>query len=129
MPNKRFRLIIDIHLLLIKDNQILLIKRQNTGYEDGKYHFPAGHLEEGEPTTLALIRESREEIGIKIQPENCRLCHVMHNKSNNERISLFFEVKKWQGEIKNMEPEKCAEIKWFNIGSLPENMVSYLDML
>lgn len=125
MPKKRFSLIVDIHLFLIKNRHILLLLRQNTGYEDGKYHFPAGHKERGEPVTTALIRESEEELGVEVQPENAHLVQTMHHKSNNERIGLFFEVKKWQGEVKNMEPEKCSEIRWFNLDRLPKNTVPY----
>lgn len=122
---RRFSLIVDVHLFLIKRGKILLLKRQNTGYMDGKFHVPAGHLEGKEKIIEALIRESKEEVGIAIKPENARLVHIMHHLSNNERMALFFEVKKWQGDIKNMEPEKCSEIRWFDLKKLPTNIVPY----
>jgi ADP-ribose pyrophosphatase YjhB (NUDIX family) len=109
----------------VKDNKILLLLRENTGYEDGKYHVPAGHMDENEPVTVALIRESKEEIGVDIKREDVKLVHIMHSIDSKERIGFFFEVKKWNGEIKNVELEKHRDVKWFDINELPENMVAY----
>ena len=60
-----------------------------------------------------------------INPKDVRFVHVMHNKSNNERIAFFFEVKGWSGEIKNMEPEKCGGLDWFPLNNLPEKIIPY----
>ena len=38
-------------------------------------------------------------------------------------IDLFFVAKKWEGEPSNKEPNKCDDLKWFDLNSLPENMV------
>lgn len=125
MAKERFKLVVDIHLILHEKNKILLLKRQNTGYEDGSYHLPAGHMDGGESATEALIRESKEEIGIDIVEADIQLVHIMHSLTNNERMGFFFEAKKWSGEIKNMEPEKCSELRWFDVNNLPQPMVPY----
>lgn len=122
---KRFTLIVDVHLFLIKGNKILLLLRENTGYEDGKYHVPAGHMDGQEPITKALIRESREEVGININTSNVKIAHIMHSVDSNERMAFFFEVKRWRGKIRNMEPEKHGEVRWFELNKLPRNMVPY----
>jgi len=44
----RLRPLVAVHLFLLQDNKILLSKRYNTGYEDGNWNVPAGHVEEGE---------------------------------------------------------------------------------
>lgn len=122
---KRFTLIADVHLFLVRGNKILLLLRENTGYEDGKYHVPAGHMDGGEPITKALIRESKEEVGININSIDIRLAHVMHSIDSNERMAFFFEVKKWKGKIRNMEPQKHGEVRWFELNKLPKNIVPY----
>lgn len=126
MSKQRFSLIVDVHLFLIKDNKILLLLRKNTGYMDDFYHVPAGHLDGEERIVDALIRESKEEAGLDIKAEDVKFVHVMHHKSNNERAAFFFEVEKWQGEIQNMELDKCAGLEWFPLSSLPDNIVPYV---
>jgi len=115
-----------VHLFLVKNGSILLLKRFNTGYEDGSYSVPAGHLDDGEKATTALLREAREEIGIVIQEDMLRMVHVMHRKSTEERIDFFFEAAQWQGEPANIETHKCDEIRWFPLNALPHNTIPYV---
>jgi len=118
------------YLVLIKENKILLQRRFNTGYEDGKYSFVAGHVESGENFTQALIREIKEEAGIVLKKEDIKVVHVMSRDSgtskNNERLDVFFVAKKWTGEIKNKEPDKCDDLSWFDLDDLPENIIPYI---
>lgn len=124
---ERHSLIPAVHLFLIRDGKILLLRRYNTGFEDGNYSIPAGHIEENEPATTALIRESKEEIGVNLSFENMKFCGIMHRKElDEERIDLFFSAEKWDGEIKIMEPEKCDDLSWFALDNLPENLVPYV---
>ena len=51
------------YLFLQKGDGILLMRRQNSGYYDGWYTVPAGHVEAGELPVDALLREAKEEIG------------------------------------------------------------------
>ena len=61
---RRHKLTGDVHLLLLNsDGEVLFGRRQNTGFEDGAWHVPSGHLEAGESVVQALIREAKEEIG------------------------------------------------------------------
>jgi 8-oxo-dGTP diphosphatase len=122
---QRYRSIVDVHLLLVQHGQILLGERQNTGYQDGKYHLPAGHLEDDESLVTALVREADEELGITIDPDEARLAHLMHHRSNDGRIATFFEVTRWRGEPDNKEPDKCAKLQWFDLDLLPGNIIPY----
>lgn len=129
MPKERFKLIPVSHLILIKDNKILLSRRFNTGYEDGNYSVVAGHLDGDETTREAMVREAKEEAGINIALEDLEMVHVMHRKSPpvaNERVEFFLKAEKWQGEPKIMEPDKCDDLKWFLIDDLPANIVPYI---
>lgn len=55
-----------VHLFLVKDDKILLLRRSNTGYEDEMYSIVAGHIDGDEDAKTAMIREAREEAGIEI---------------------------------------------------------------
>ncbi len=125
----RFKVIPAVHLFLFKDNQVLLLRRYNTGYEDGNYSVPAGHADGGERVTEAMIREIKEEIGLDISPANLEVAHVMHRANqgeNHERIDFFFMAKNWQGEPQICETDKCDELKWYDTDSLPSNMIPYV---
>ncbi len=122
MKQDRFKLIAGVFLLLEKDNKIFLIRRKNTGWEDGKYAIVGGHLNGNEKASIAAVREAQEEIGVKIKPNDLTLFNIMHIQSNSERINLAFVTKKWEGEPKNNEPEKCDQAKWFSLNKLPENL-------
>lgn len=123
---ERYKLISEVHLFLFKENQTLLLLRANTGYEDGKYSVVAGHLDPDETIKAAMVREAYEESGIIINPDNLKMIHVMHRKSEQDRISFFFTCDKYEGIPFNKEPEKCAELKWFDIDSLPDNTITYV---
>lgn len=115
-----------VHIFLMQEEQVLLLRRYHTGYEDGKYSVVAGHLEAGETVTQAAQREALEEVGIHIQPRDLRVVGVMQRKSNDERVDFFFECRQWQGEISNREPDKCDQLAWFSPGALPENVIPYV---
>lgn len=122
---ERFKLIASVYLILIKNNKILLLRRQNTGYEDGKYGLPAGHLEDNETLKEGLKREVKEEIGIDIAID-VNLVHIMHRRGQDIRIDFFFKVGKYEGDIENKEPEKCDDLSWFSLDALPNNIIPYI---
>ena len=126
MARDWFKVVAAVHLFLIRDGQVLLLRRYNTGYEDGWYSVIAGHLDGGEEVTAAMRREAREEAGIEIAPEDLRVVGVMHRKATEERIDFFLAATEWAGEITNREPTKCDELAWFDLDRLPENVIPYV---
>ncbi len=125
--NERSRAILEAHLVLERDGHLLLLRRSNTGYEDGKYSLVAGHFDGDESGRQAMIREAREEAGIEIAASDLTLFHVMHRNADAERVSFFYTTPTWGGEPQNMEPHKCDDLAWFRRDALPENMVSYVE--
>ena len=118
------------YLILIDNGKILLLRRYNTGFEDGKYSLIAGHVEPGESFTQCIIREAREEAGIELDSEDLRVVHLMHRKpgeaTDNERVDVFFIASKWTGEVTNREPEKCDDLSWFGYSQMPDNTIPYI---
>ena len=118
-----------VYLLLRKGDSILLMRRQGSGYYDGWYSVPAGHVEAGELPLLGLAREVVEELGISINPKEARLVHLMYRTKHDEtgdRIDLFFEVTKWSGNITNAESHKCDDVQWFPVKALPEKTMHHV---
>jgi ADP-ribose pyrophosphatase YjhB (NUDIX family) len=107
---------VTVHLLFFREDQVLLLRRFNTGYADGQYSVPAGHLEGGETVMAAAAREAN----------NMSFSTVMHRIEDEERVDFFINVDKWRGEPYNAEPDKCDDLCWVDVNELPQNTVPYV---
>ena len=117
---------VTVHLLFFRENQILLIRRFNTGFADGQYSVPAGHLDGRETVIDAARREAQEEVAVQIEPEDIQYSSVMHRMEGDERVDFFVHVIKWDGEPVNAEPNKCDDIRWVDVDDLPANTIPYI---
>ncbi len=122
------RHLIDVHVLLVADGDILLTQRRDTTLTfDGLWHLPSGKLDAGESALDAAAREAEEEVGVLIEPDDLRHVHTSHvNGSGPEpRLGLFFEARRWIGAPINREPDKCSAVRWFRLDALPDQLISY----
>jgi 8-oxo-dGTP diphosphatase len=117
---------VTVHLLFFRGSQVLLIRRFNTGYADGQYSVPAGHLDGMETVIAAGAREALEEVGVHIDPLDMEFSSVMHRLNGEERVDFFIKILKWTGEPFNAEPDKCDEIRWTDVNDLPVNTIPYI---
>jgi 8-oxo-dGTP pyrophosphatase MutT (NUDIX family) len=124
------RCTLDVLLLLTRDDQVLLALRQGTGFADGLWNLPSGKVEPGESAVAAVIREAREEIGIRLSEDQLSLAATVHcrNSDTDTRVGLFFAAaaaESAQGAPYNAEPHKCAGIAWYPLTALPAGTVPY----
>ncbi|MGE5375161.1 MAG: NUDIX domain-containing protein [Bacteroidota bacterium] len=117
---------VTVHLFFFHENQVLLIRRFNTGYADGQYSVPAGHLDGGETVIAAAAREALEEVGVHLKARDIEFSSVMHRLEDQERVDFFVNVHGWDREPFNAEPEKCDEIRWADVNRLPDNTIPYI---
>jgi 8-oxo-dGTP diphosphatase len=117
---------VTVHLFFIRDDQILLARRFNTGYADGQYSVPAGHLDGGETVIAAAAREALEEVGVQLEADCIHYSSVMHRLDGEERVDFFVTVSGWVGEPFNAEPDKCDDLRWVSVDDLPENTIPYI---
>ena len=115
-----------VFLILEKGGQIHLQRPYNTGYRDGEYDLTAGHMEGNESVQQTIIREAKEEIGIGLHEEDLKVLHVMHNTNDADYFNIFLAASTWVGEPKNMEPEKCDDVRWFAKDSLPSPLTPHV---
>lgn len=127
MARNYYTVVPSSYLIFRDGEKILLSRRKNTGYYDGYYGLPAGYIEEGEYALQAAIREAKEETGVDIAQEDLVLANTMYRLcTDHVRADYFFEVRKWNGEIRNPEPDKCEDLTWFSILQLPQNIIPYI---
>jgi 8-oxo-dGTP pyrophosphatase MutT (NUDIX family) len=129
---QRFKMKVGVFLFLIKDEKILLLRRAQTGIDDGCYVVPMGGVDGNESLTTACIREAYEEANIRIQTKDIQVRHVMHRFHpmpegfSFEQMDVFFYATTFEGEIYNNEPHKCDELAFYSLDTLPETMVPFI---
>lgn len=116
------------YLILCRNDEILLLRRSNTGYEDGKYSLIAGHVEHSESPSQAIIREAREEAGIEVASEDLRFVKVVHRQCPDSLVFIdyFFAASRWIGEPRIAEPDKCSDLLWVPVDTIPGDAIPYI---
>lgn len=102
--------------------EVLLALRKDTGYKDGEYELPGGHVEAGEDLMNAMVREAKEELNIELKEENLKIAHILHHY-NGDRINFVLTTETYEGVPSIGEPDKCKKLEWFDIKNLPSNII------
>ena len=66
VPAEKLEIRPAVYAIIIHQNKIVLMKTKSTG----KYFFPGGAIEKGEMMIDALLREVKEETGLKIKAQD-----------------------------------------------------------
>lgn len=124
---ERYMCKIAVFLIITREvnnkTEVLLQRRFNTGYMDGKYDTAcSGHLEAGESVSTAIIREAKEELGIKVSEDDLKFVALIHRYKDNY-LDVFFKADTYIGTPKIMEPNKCDDLQWFELNKLPKDTV------
>ena len=106
-------------VLITRDDgvrQVLLQRRQNTGFGDGMWDFAcSGHAEEGESLTEACVRECARDFEF--------FTLIYKRDGNLTYVNPYFHLTKYDGEPAICEPSKCSELRWFDVSALPEDLL------
>lgn len=120
---------VGVGVIIVKDGKVLLLQRKNA-HGEGTWSFPGGHLEFNESWKECAEREVLEETGIKIN--NIRFAEVTNDifeKEGKHYITIFM-ISNWNsGEARIMEPNKAAELGWFDWNELPYPLFTPLQNL
>jgi 8-oxo-dGTP diphosphatase len=126
--NGKLKVIPSVFVVIIQDEKVLLLKRQNTGWLDNYYDLPAGHLEDEEKLKVGAARELKEESDIDVDTKDLKLIHVHqnHHKPDAPHYGFIFMAKKWRGKPRIVETDKSDDIGFFELDDLPENITPYV---
>ncbi len=135
MTPGRFAVVPAVYVLLLRPaprsggREVLLQLRQGTGFMDDHWAAAvAGHVERGESVLTAARREADEEVGItdvELQPW-CAMQRTGRSEDPlDERVDYFFLSLSWSGAPRIMEPDKTADLRWFDLDALPTPVVPH----
>jgi 8-oxo-dGTP diphosphatase len=114
-PNVR----VGIGVFVFKDGKFLMQKRKGS-HGEGSWSLPGGHLEFGESFEETARREVMEEAGIEIKNVRFGAITNDHFVDENKHYVTIWMLSEWaNGEVKNMEPEKCTAQTWSTFDDLP----------
>jgi 8-oxo-dGTP pyrophosphatase MutT (NUDIX family) len=105
--------------LLVREDEILLAMKKR-GFGKDKWNGYGGKPHEGEDLVAAAVRETQEEIGVAIDPEDLQHLGRMefyfeHNPDWNQEVNVY-KARKWTGE-----PVETEEMRpqWFPVSEIP----------
>lgn len=107
--------------LLIKDNKVLLIKRKKGTRQGGNWSLPGGFLKWGETSEKAVLREVKEETGIKGRIISLLGVYSKPNRDEIENVTLAYLIKPLK-QTPKIDKKEVVEISWFSPEDLPQNM-------
>jgi len=93
--------------------KVVLIKKNRPDWQKGKLNGVGGHIEEGEYSFSAMVREFKEETGLLI--ENWKDFCNMTAEDNRFEVHFYYSTYKNIEEVKTITDE---EIKIVNIDDL-----------
>lgn len=104
-------------LIINEENKLLVVK----GWLmcNNNWTLPGGGLHAGETPLSGMLREVREETGLKIQPKNVRNLGSETIKSKGFRFRLHFYSAPTSGEPEiAMQRFEIIEAKWIDLSTL-----------
>jgi len=117
-------LIPTVNVFIINGSKIMLGRRANTGWMDGRLCPPGGHIEAGETPVAAAIREIKEELGVTVQPKDLTFaCVAVRNTQAGETVAFEFTIHDKDYTYINAEPEKCSELTWLELTDLGDQII------
>jgi ADP-ribose pyrophosphatase YjhB (NUDIX family) len=113
-----------VFVFLMREGKTFMLRRQNTGWADGMFTVPSGHVDAGETIPQAAIKEVSEEAGVIVLPEDLEFLHVQY--VHDVYVNFFFKAERWNGEPHIGEPELASECAWFSLTELPYDAIYHI---
>lgn len=113
-----------VFVVLERDGKIFLLRRLNTGWADGMWTLPSGHIDPGQTAIEAIQVEAREEAVVEIAADDLEFIHSHY--VFDAYANYYFKATKWEGEPKIGEPHLASEAGWFAYDEIPDDTIMHV---
>jgi 8-oxo-dGTP diphosphatase len=103
---------------ILRGKRLLLVKRRKAP-EAGFWSLVGGKVDFLERAEDAIVRETREEVGVAIELGPLLCLVEMIGVDGQHWVSPVYRAALASGEPVNREPDKIAEIGWFALDAPP----------
>lgn len=112
----------EIHVavgVIFRDGKVLIARRPGHVHQGGLLEFPGGKVEAGETVQQALVREIREETGLRIDPDVLEPVIEIRHDYGDKRV--FLDV--WEASSAEGTPEgrEGQAIQWLEVEDLADS--------
>lgn len=108
------------------DGAVLLARRHGVSYGEGLWALPGGHVNDDETLAEAAVRETLEEVGVRVAVEDLEpLGTTRYVDGGHRGVDFFFRSRSWSGEPSVVA--ECSEIGWHHPDDLPADSLAWLD--
>jgi ADP-ribose pyrophosphatase YjhB (NUDIX family) len=105
--------------IVIKGDQVLLVKRHEKLIEGGKWCLPGGFMERDETISEGAAREVYEETGWTVSGQTLLTIIDESNWTSDDRQNVDFVFFAQAAELTGTPDWESDEVKWFNFDDLP----------
>ena len=104
--------------IAVDGDRVLVAKRNPVGQMGGRWEFPGGKVENGESDEAAVVREFKEEFGIKVKVfANIANAHFVHNGKTVALHAYLIQVPH-KGHFFKYKLTEHSEYRWVRIDSV-----------